>query len=45
MFKEQYNDFKDKLQKEPLGATFDKGYDKLRAKVTDMVNTLSIVYI
>ena len=36
-FKEQYLEFKDKLQKEHLGKTFDVGYDKLRQKVSSIV--------
>lgn len=36
-FKEQYNEFKDKFQKEHFGKTFDEGYEKIRNKVSDIV--------
>lgn len=35
--KEQYKDFKDSLNKEHLGTSFDNGYDKMIKKVTDIV--------
>lgn len=36
-FKEQYKDFKDSLKKEHIGMSFDKGYDKMIKKVSDIV--------
>jgi len=37
---ENYHEFKDKFHKEPLGSTFDKGYDKIRQKVSNIVSRL-----
>ena len=36
--KNQYQEFKESLEKEKLGTSFDKGYDKLRKIVSGFVN-------
>jgi hypothetical protein len=36
-FKEQYKEFKDSLDKEHLGKSFDTNYDKLRSKFSKFV--------
>lgn len=39
-FKNQYQEFKETLDKEPLGTSFDKGYDKLRKIVGNFVHEM-----
>lgn len=39
-FKNQYKEFKSSLEKEHLGSSFDKGYDKIRKLVTGFVNSI-----
>jgi choline-phosphate cytidylyltransferase len=39
-FKNQYQEFKYTLEKEPLGTSFDKGYDKLRKIVSNFVHDM-----
>jgi hypothetical protein len=41
--KNQYIEFKESLEKEPLGSNFDKGYSKLRKVVSNFVRKFSIV--
>ena len=38
--KEQYKEFKESLEKEHLGKSFDEGYDKLRSKVSSLVHSM-----
>lgn len=38
--KEQYKEFKESLEKEHLGKSFDEGYDKIRSKVTNLVHNM-----
>lgn len=38
-FKEQYKEFKDSLDKEHFGKSFDTSYDKLRSKFSKMVSS------
>jgi hypothetical protein len=39
-FKNQYKEFKDSLEKEHIGSSFDKGYEKLSKIVTNFVCVL-----
>lgn len=43
--KEQYKQFKDSLDKEPLGKAFDDNYEKIRNKVSDIVNLFQFIFI
>lgn len=36
-FKNRYSEFKDSLEKEHLGTSFDKGFDKIRKLVSGFV--------
>ena len=42
-FKNQYREFKDSLEKEHLGTSFDKGYDRLRKIVSGFVRRHSFL--
>lgn len=38
--KEQYKEFKESLDKEHIGKSFDEGYDKIRTKVSKLVHNM-----
>jgi len=44
-FKEQYKEFKDSLEKEHLGKSFDQGYDKIRRKFSNLVRNIFCIII
>ncbi|CDW83111.1 choline-phosphate cytidylyltransferase b isoform 1 [Stylonychia lemnae] len=39
-FKENFKEFKDSLEKEHLGKSFDTGYDKIRTKVSNLIHNM-----
>ena len=43
--KNQYMEFRESLEKEPLGSNFDKGYSKLRKVVSNFVRKFLFVHI
>jgi choline-phosphate cytidylyltransferase len=42
--KNQYMEFRESLEKEPLGSNFDKGYSKLRKVVSNFVRKLRLYF-
>jgi len=43
-FKNEYQEFKESLDKEPLGKSFDKGFSKIRKFVSNFVSFIYLIF-